>query len=159
MISDIYPVVLAVLIVLASVISIKWSISISIVEIILGIIAGNLGLLEPESWMIYVASIGGMVLTFLAGTEVNPKLMKDNLKECLMIGVASFLISFVLVFIVCEYMLLWPLTSSLLVATALSETSIAIVYSIILDKELSGKKIGQYSWDLHLLQTFVRHLH
>ncbi|MGN1321110.1 MAG: cation:proton antiporter [Methanosphaera sp.] len=142
MISDIYPVVLAVLIVLASVISIKWSISISIVEIILGIIAGNLGLLEPESWMIYVASIGGMVLTFLAGTEVNPKLMKDNLKECLMIGVASFLISFVLVFIVCEYMLLWPLTSSLLVATALSETSIAIVYSIILDKELSGKKIG-----------------
>lgn len=142
MISDFYPVVLAVLIVIASMISIKWGISISIVEIVLGIVAGNLGLLEPESWIIYVAGLGGMVLTFLAGTEIDIDVMRKNLSECIGIGVGSFLISFVLVFIACNYLLNWPLKSALLVATALSETSIAIVYSIILDMEFSGRKIG-----------------
>lgn len=142
MISDVYPVILAILIILASMISIKWSISISIVEIVLGVIAGNLGLLEIEPWMIYVASIGGMVLTFLAGTEIDMDIMKDNLKECMSIGIASFLIPFITVFLTCNYVLIWSLESSLLVATALSETSIAIVYSVIIDKSLSGKKLG-----------------
>ena len=70
-------------------ISIKWSISISIVEIVLEVIAGNLGLSQIEPRMIYVASIG-IVLTFLAGTEIDMNIMKDNLKECMSIGIASF---------------------------------------------------------------------
>lgn len=142
MISDIYPVILAILIILASMISIKWSISISIVEIIMGVIAGNLGILHVEPWMIYIASVGGMVLTFLAGTEINIQIMKSNLKECISIGIASFLLAFITVFITCNYILSWPQQSSLLVATALSETSIAIVYSVIIDKNLSEKKLG-----------------
>lgn len=142
MISDIYPVILAILIILASMISVKWSISVSIVEIVLGVIAGNLGLLETEPWMIYVAGIGGMILTFLAGTEIDMNIMKDNLKECISIGTASFLIPFITVFPTCNYILGWSAESSLLVATALSETSIAIVYTVLIDKNLSGKKLG-----------------
>ena len=158
MISDFYPVVLAVLIVIASMISIKWGISISIVEIVLGIVAGNLGLLEPESWMIYVAGLGGMVLTFLAGTEIDIDVMRKNLSECIGIGVGSFLISFVLVFIACNYLLNWPLKSALLVATALSETSIAIVYSIILDMEFSGRNFHHFAF-LLCTHIYNKHLH
>lgn len=140
--ADYFPLVLAFLIIFASIISVKWGISVSIVQIILGVIAGNIGLLNPESWMIYIASIGGMLLTFLAGTEVNFDIVRENLKTCIGIGVGSFLISFIMVWILCFYALRWSLTPSLLVATALSETSIAIVYSVILDRKLSGKSIG-----------------
>ncbi len=142
MICDYYPLILAITIVLASMISIKWGISVSIVEIILGIIIGNLGLLQAENWMLYIASIGGMILTFLAGTEIEIDIMKKNLKECILIGICSFTLPFLLVFLLCKFILLWPISSALLVATALSETSIAIVYSIIINRNLSGKTMG-----------------
>ncbi|WP_304123797.1 cation:proton antiporter [Methanosphaera cuniculi] len=134
--------VLAVLILLSSFISVKLSFSVSVIEIVLGIIAGNLGLLQPESWMVYVAGIGGMLLTFLAGTEIDFDIVRRNIKTCLGIGIGSFLISFILVFLFAYYSFRWGLVASLLTATALSETSIAIVYSVILDHGLSGKNMG-----------------
>ncbi|MCI5866823.1 MAG: cation:proton antiporter [Methanosphaera sp.] len=130
------------LILLASCISVKFGISVSIVEIVVGIIAGNLGILQVEPWMLYIASIGGMVLTFLAGTEIDFEIVKDNFKTCLFTAIGSFGLSFICVLILCYMMLKWDLTSSLLVAVALSETSIAIVYSVILSRSLSSKTIG-----------------
>lgn len=142
MYSDIYPVILAILILLASMISIKWGISISIVEIVLGLIAGNLGLIQPESWMIYVAGMGGMVITFLGGTEINTDILRDNLSKCVGIGFMSFFIPFILVFLNCYFLLHWEIYQALLVSTALSETSIAIVYSVILNRNLSDNLMG-----------------
>lgn len=45
--------------------------------------------------MIYIASFGGILLTFLAGVEIDVDLMKDNFKESFTIGFLSFLIPFV----------------------------------------------------------------
>jgi len=50
--------------------------------------------------MIYIASFGGILLTFLAGVEIDVDLMKDNFKESFTIGFLSFLIPFVIVFLV-----------------------------------------------------------
>ena len=77
--ADVFPLILGILILLASVISIKTNISITVVEITIGVIIGNLGFFNIESWMIYVASFGGILLTFLAGVEID--LMNNNLKE------------------------------------------------------------------------------
>ena len=77
--ADVFPLILGIIILLASVISIKTGISVTVVEIAIGVIIGNLGFFHSESWMIYIASFGGILLTFLAGVEIDVDLMKDNL--------------------------------------------------------------------------------
>ena len=79
--ADVFPLILGIIILLASVISIKTGISVTVVEIAIGVIIGNLRFFHSESWMIYIASFGGILLTFLAGVEIDVDLMKDNFKE------------------------------------------------------------------------------
>ena len=119
---DVFPLILGLLILIASLISIKLGISVTIIEIVLGVIAGNLGIIRPEQWMIYIASFGGVLLTFLAGTEVDVELLKNKFKESLFIGIGSFIVPFLGVFLLSYYCIGWNLLESLLTATALSET-------------------------------------
>ena len=58
---------LALLIFLASVISVEAALSAAIIEIGAGVIAGNLLGLHPAPWMDFLASFGSILLTFLAG--------------------------------------------------------------------------------------------
>ena len=147
--ADVFPLILGILILLASVISIKTNISITLVEITIGVIIGNLGFFNIESWMIYIASFGGILLTFLAGVEID--LMNNNLKESFTIGFLSFLIPFIVVFLITYFIIGWGLNSSLLTSTALSETSIAVVYSVLTEKGLFKYKIGK----LIIVATFI----
>ncbi len=149
--ADVFPLILGIIILLASVISIKTGISVTVVEIAIGVIIGNLGFFHSESWMIYIASFGGILLTFLAGVEIDVDLMKDNFKESFTIGFLSFLIPFVIVFLVTYYIIGWELNPALLTSTALSETSIAVVYSVLTQKGLFKYKIGK----LIMVATFI----
>ena len=99
--------------------------------------------------MIYIASFGGILLTFLAGVEID--LMNNNLKESFTIGFLSFLIPFIVVFLITYFIIGWGLNSSLLTSTALSETSIAVVYSVLTEKGLFKYKIGK----LIIVATFI----
>ena len=87
--ADHIPLIVGLLVFISSLISLKIGLSVAIIEIVLGVIAGNLGLM-PEEWMLYLAGFGGIVLTFLAGAEIDAKLMKERLKESLLIGIPSF---------------------------------------------------------------------
>ncbi len=58
--ADIFPLILGILILLASLISIRAGISVTVIEILLGVIVGNLGFFHAESWMLYLASFGGI---------------------------------------------------------------------------------------------------
>ena len=138
--ADVFPLILGIIILLASVISIKTGISVTVVEIAIGVIIGNLGFFHSESWMIYIASLGGILLTFLAGVEIDVDLMKDNFKESSTIGFLSFLIPFIIVFLVTYYIIGWELNPALLTSTALSETSIAVVYSVLTQKDYLNTK-------------------
>ena len=149
--ADVFPLILGIIILLASVISIKTGISVTVVEIAIGVIIRNLGFFHSESWMIYIASFGGILLTFLAGVEIDVDLMKDNFKESFTIGFLSFLIPFIIVFLVTYYIIGWELNPALLTSTALSETSIAVVYSVLTQKGLFKYKIGK----LIMVATFI----
>lgn len=149
--TDIFPLILGISILLASIISIKTGISITVVEITIGVIIGNLGFFHSESWMIYIASFGGILLTFLAGVEIDIDLMKDNFKESFTIGFLSFIIPFAAVFLATYYIIGWELNPSLLTSTALSETSIAVVYSVLTQKGLFKYKLGK----LIMVATFI----
>lgn len=104
--------------------------------------------------MLYIASFGGILLTFLAGTEIDTEIMKNKFKESLFIGVTSFLSPFIAIFIISYFLIGWNLTASLLTATALSETSIAVVYSVLVEKGLCKFNIGK----LLMVATFITNM-
>lgn len=151
MYADFYPLVLGILILLASLISLRTGLAVAMIEIILGAIAGNLGILQPEAWMVYIASFGGILLTFLAGTEVDVDLMKRKFKESFLIGFASFLVPFVGVLLFTFYGLRWNVQASLIAATALSTTSVAVIYSVLVETGLSRTELGK----LLMAATFI----
>jgi DNA integrity scanning protein DisA with diadenylate cyclase activity len=85
---------------LASLISIRLGISVALMEIFLGFVAGNFGayfgsaIFQPNSWINFLAGFGSVVLTFLAGAEIEPEAFRRQLKPSLPIGVLSFLFPF-----------------------------------------------------------------
>jgi Kef-type K+ transport system membrane component KefB len=135
---------------ISSLISLRVGLSVAIIEILFGGIAGNLGVM-PEDWMLYLASFGGILLTFLAGTEIDTGLMKRKFKESFLIGVFSFLAPFTAVFLYTYYIANWNLFASLIAGTALSETSLAVVYSVLVETGLSKTEIGK----LIMASTFI----
>ena len=141
--ADFYLLVLGLLVFISSLISVRLGLSVSIIEILFGVIAGNLGIIHSETWMLFIASFGGILLTFLSGTEIDVNLMRKKLKETVLIGFLSFLIPFILIFSVVHFLIGWNLVASLLAGTALSETSIAVVYSTLLQQDLFKYDIGK----------------
>lgn len=141
--ADMVPLIVSGMIFLASLISLKLGLSVAIVEIVIGAVAGNLGL-QPESWMTYVASLGGIVLTFLAGTEIDRKLFKARFLESFLIGFFSFLIPFIGAGLYAFYIAGWSLKASVIAGLALSTTSLAVVYSVLVETGLNKEEIGKF---------------
>jgi len=83
------------LILIASMASAELGLSVAIVEIVLGVIGGNFLGLHTTPWVDFLASFASIVLTFLAGAEVDPDLLREKWKESLLLGGASFLVPFV----------------------------------------------------------------
>jgi Kef-type K+ transport system membrane component KefB len=147
---NIIPLAMGVIVLLASLISLKLGLSVAIIEIILGAIGGSLGL-HTQDWMTYLAGFGGITLTFLAGTEIDTKLMKEKFKESFLIGFFSFLAPFVVVSTYTYLVAHWSLQASLLAGTALSTTSLAVVYSVLVETGLAKTQIGK----LLMSSTFI----
>jgi len=148
--TDATPMIIGLFILLASLISLRTGLSVAIIEIAGGIIAGNLGI-QTEDWMLYLAGFGGILLTYLAGTEIDTDLMRDKFKECFLIGVASFILPFILIYIYTYYFCHWTLSAALIAGTALSTTSLAVVYSVLVETGLSKTEIGK----ILMAATFV----
>lgn len=142
--------IVGMLVFISSLISLKLGLSVAIIEILLGVIAGTAGV-QPEDWMLYLASFGGILLTFLAGTEIDTRLMKEKFKESFLIGALSFLLPFVVVFLYTYHIAGWNLSASLIAGTALSTTSLAVVYSVLVETGLSKTEIGK----LIMASTFI----
>jgi len=143
--------VVALLVLLASMASVELGISVALIEISLGVVAGNfLGLSSP-AWMDFLAGLAGIVLTFLAGAEVDPDLLRERLKESVLIGGLSFLLPFAGAAAVCYYGLGWSANGALIAGTALSTTSLAVVYAVLVETGLTETMIGK----IIMASTFV----
>jgi Kef-type K+ transport system membrane component KefB len=149
---DIYTgMVLAALIFLASLVSVELGISAAIIEITLGVAAGNFLHLQQLDWVKYVASFGGILLTFLVGAEVDRKVMREKAKESFLIGSISFLAPFLGTMFVCRYFLHWDWSAAKLAGVALSTTSLAVVYAVLVETGLTHTEIGK----IIMAATFV----
>jgi len=144
-------VIAGLLILLASVASVELGISVALIEISLGVIAGNfLGLSSPP-WMDFLASFGSIFLTFLAGAEVDPRAMQETLKESVLIGGVSFAAPFLGAWLFCAWVLGWSTSSAQIAGVALSTTSLAVVYTVLVETGLTLTPLGK----LIMASTFV----
>src|SRR5438876_8775804 len=83
---------------IASLFSIWFRISTALSEIVVGMIAqmvigaviGAAVLGTDESWVKFLSGIGAIVLTFLAGAELDPQIFKLKWKEAAAVGFVSF---------------------------------------------------------------------
>ncbi|MDP2865220.1 MAG: cation:proton antiporter [Elusimicrobiota bacterium] len=139
---DKLPLIAGLIILSASVLSLRLGVSVAIFEILLGLAAGNLGL-RPENWMAYLAGFGGIVLTFLAGAEVDVKLLKDNFRRAGLLSFSSFFAPLAAGFLFCRYLAGWSAPASAIGGIALSETSLAVVYSVLAETGRAGSKTGR----------------
>lgn len=143
--------VLSVLVLLASMVSVELGITVALIELTLGVVAGNVFDLRSQDWLDFIASFASIVLTFLAGMEVDPSYLRRRAKASFGIGFASFAGPFVFATLVALFVIDWSVRASLIAGTALSTTSLAVVYAVLVERELTDSRIGK----LLMSATFV----
>jgi len=132
---------------LASVISIRLGISVALVEILVGAVLGNIpGLkehIQQTDVTTFLAGAGSLMLTFLAGAEIDPVSLRRHWKASLAIGAVSFLLPFLGAFGFCKLVLDWPLHGAEIGGVALSTTSVAVVYAVMIETGLNRQDLGK----------------
>ena len=145
---------LAVAVLAASIVSVELGVTVALLELTLGVALGNVFDLRSQEWPDFIAAFASIVLTFLAGMEVDTDYMRDRAKATIGLGVSSFAGPFVVTTLVCYLGLDWSGRASLIAGTALSTTSLAVVYAVLVERELSDTRIGK----LLMSATFVTDL-
>jgi Kef-type K+ transport system membrane component KefB len=152
---------------IGSLISIRTGISVALVEILVGIVAGNLAVgleggtlhigiagagssagqlhhvLQSTEWTNFLALLGSGVLTFLAGAEIDPISLKANWRASVLIGVLSFAFPFAVVWLFAQFVFGWPLYQAQIAGIALSTTSVAVVYAVMIEGGFSDTAMGK----------------
>jgi Kef-type K+ transport system membrane component KefB len=136
--------VLAATIVLASIVSVEVGLSVALIELGLGVVVGNLFNVDPNTdWLVFIATFASIVLTFLAGAEVDPDDFRERWVASVSIGVVSFIGPFVVAGLIAYGPLGWHLKAALIAGTALSTTSLAVVYAVLVETGLNSTSIGK----------------
>ena len=140
-------VVWIVLALIASAISIRAGVAVALAEILVGVLAGNLpfvsGLVQQTAFTTFLASVGSMVLTFLAGAEIDPVSVRRHWRASLAIGAVSFMLPFAAALAVAYLALHWEIRAAEIAGVALSTTSVAVVYAVMVETGLNRDELGK----------------
>ena len=132
---------------LASTVSIWIAVPAALVEIVVGALAGNIpGIsqhISQTGFVTFLAGIGSLVLTFLAGAEIDPVSLRGHWKASVSIGLVSFLLPFLAAFGFCRLVLGWHLHAAEIGGVALSTTSVAVVYAVMVETGLNRHDLGK----------------
>jgi glutathione-regulated potassium-efflux system ancillary protein KefC len=105
----------------------------TIAQLIIGAIVGSAVLGTDESWVKFLSGIGAIVLTFLAGAELDPQVFRLKWREAVAVGLASFLLPFLGCAAAAHWLLGWEIMPSWLAGVAMSTTSVAVVYAVMIE--------------------------
>jgi Kef-type K+ transport system membrane component KefB len=119
------------------------TISAALFEIVVGGIAGNTVGLPLTPWINYIASFGAIVLTFLAGTDIDPNVVKRNFASSVTIGLMGFFAPYVGCLLLAHYGLGWPWPQAQIAGIALSTTSVAVVYAVMVETGYNRTELGK----------------
>jgi len=126
-------------------------ISVALTEIVVGVgaqfaigaVAGSFSLGAKNEWVSFLAGTGAIVLTFLAGAELDPTVFRSKWKEAGVVGLVGFFAPFLGCSALAHYLLHWSLHASLLAGVALSTTSVAVVYAVMLELGFNKTEFGK----------------
>ncbi len=127
----------------ASVASIYVTISVALVEIVVGAIAGNLVGLPLAPWVNFLAGFGAILLTFLAGAEIDPRVVRKHFWSSMSIGIVGFLAPYVGVLAFAHYLAHWPWPQAQIAGISLSTTSVAVVYAVMVETGYNRTELGK----------------
>ena len=127
----------------ASLISIRIGLSVALVEIAVGVFGGNFLGLHTLPWIDFLAAFGSILLTFLAGAEIDPAAFRRHLKPSLAIGGVSFLLPFLGTLAFVHFVFGWDLRAAQIAGVALSTTSVAVVYAVMIETRLNETELGK----------------
>jgi Kef-type K+ transport system membrane component KefB len=141
---------------LASLLSIRFNLSVALVEILVGIVAGNVAHLldhyqvfgmvwelKANEWIAFLAGFGSILLTFMAGAEIEPAVLRKFFKESMSIGLASFAVPFMGAMLYAHYVSGWNWNAAAICGIALSTTSVAVVYAVMIETGLNETDFGK----------------
>ena len=115
----------------------------TVAQLIIGAIVGPMGLAAKSEWNTFLAGTGAIVLTFLAGAELDPVIFRTKWKEAMVVGLVGFFGPFLGCTAVARLILHWSIMSSWLAGVALSTTSVAVVYAVMLELGLNKTDFGK----------------
>ncbi|HEX2863247.1 MAG TPA: cation:proton antiporter [Deinococcales bacterium] len=135
----------------ATLLSIWFRISVALTEIVVGTVAqlligallGGNALGAGSSWVGFLAGLGSIVLTFLAGAELDPDSLKRGWKQAGALGLVGFIAPFLGAAFTARYLLGWDVRAAWLTGVALSTTSVAVVYAVMLELGLNRSEFGK----------------
>jgi Kef-type K+ transport system membrane component KefB len=135
----------------ATLLAIWFRISTALTEIVVGTVAqliigaflvqGGLG--AKTGWISFLAGTGAIVLTFLAGAELDPIIFRTKWKEAMVVGLVGFFGPFIGCTLIAYFLLHWSWRASELAGVALSTTSVAVVYAVMLELGFNKTDFGK----------------
>lgn len=128
---------------IASVLSVWVAISVALIEIMVGAVAGNLIGLPLAPWVNFLAGFGAILLTFLAGAEIDPEVVRRKFWPSMTIGVVGFIAPYVGVLLFARYLVGWPWPQAQIAGISLSTTSVAVVYAVMVETGFNRTELGK----------------
>ena len=119
------------------------TISAALFEIVIGAIGGNTIGMPLTPWINYLAAFGAIVLTFLAGTDIDPHVVKKNFGSSVTIGLMGFFAPYIGCLLLARYGLGWPWPQAQIGGIALSTTSVAVVYAVMVETGYNRTELGK----------------
>src|SRR5206468_2958857 len=124
-------------------VSVELVLSVALIELFAGFVVGNAFNIDVPGWLSFIGTFAGVLLTFLAGAEVDVPQFRREWKASLSIGLVSFLAPFVVVGLLAYYGLGWNRQQAEIAGIALSTTSLAVVYAVLVETGLNQTIIGK----------------
>src|ERR1017187_9346132 len=115
----------------------------TVAQLAIGALAGGEALGAKAPWITFLAGTGAIVLTFLAGAELDPDVFRAKWKESSAVGLVGFFGPFFGAALVAHYILHWAWRPSWLAGVALSTTSVAVVYAVMLELGFNATEYGK----------------
>jgi len=115
----------------------------TVAQLLIGVTVGQAMLGTSDAWVTFLSGTGAILLTFLAGAELDPAIFRAKWKESLSIGFLSFLVPFLGCAAFAYLVLHWTPRASWLAGVAMSTTSVAVVYAVMLELGLNSTDFGK----------------
>ncbi len=115
----------------------------TVAQLIIGAAIGAEALGMKAPWVTFLAGTGAIVLTFLAGAELDPVIFRAKWKESVVVGMVGFIGPFLGATAIAHYVVGWGWRPSWLAGVALSTTSVAVVYAVMLELGFNQTQFGK----------------